>query len=177
MAQASIKDLKHSDDFKQLFIHQLNRINCTKSYLIKNLPNLAEIASFKNMQLAIMEAHDDVQKQQKRVDEIYGLLNSRPSDEGCDVVKAVIEEAYNLGNQNGKTKIINDMDIILYMRLIENMELTSFRMLKLINEFIGNDRVTQLLAECCDENIDNDRLFMLISQEYLSKKDQGQDVA
>jgi ferritin-like metal-binding protein YciE len=157
---------------EQLFIHQLNRINCTKSYLSKNLPLLAEVASFKNMKLAILETLDDVKRQQSRIDEIYKLLHSKPSDEGCEVIKAVIEEAYNLGNNSGKSKVMNDMDIILYMRLIENLELTSFRMLKLINQFIGNEQITQLVAECCDENMDNDKLFILISEEYLAEKGQ-----
>lgn len=157
-------------DVKKLFIHQLNRINCTKGYLIRNLPPLAEMASFRNMKLAIMEAHDDAKKQQSRVDEIYKQLDSEPSDEGCEVIKAVMEEAYHFGKHNGLTKIMNDMDIILYMRLIENINLTSFNMLKMINQFIGNDRVTQLLSECCDENADNDKLFKLISEEYLTEK-------
>src|SRR5580704_12590422 len=146
----------NNTDIKQLFIHQLNRINCTKGYLIRNLPALAEIAASKNMKFAILEAHDDVQKQQVRIEDIYKLLGSKASDEGCEVVKAVIEEAYHFGNHTGKPKIVNDMDIILYVRLIENIELTSFRVLKLIQGFIGNDQVIQLLAECCDENMDND---------------------
>jgi hypothetical protein len=54
--------------------------------------------------------------------------------------------------------------------LIENINLTSFNMLKMINQFIGNDRVTQLLSECCDENTENDKLFKLISEEYLTEK-------
>ena len=158
------------DSVKKLFIHQLNRINCTKGYMIRNLPALAEIASFKNLQHAILEAHEDAKKQQSRVDDIYKLLGSKPSDEGCEVIKAVIEEAFHLGKHNGLTRIMNDMDIILYMRLIENINLTSFNMLKMINQFIGNNRITQLLSECCDENADNDGLFKLISEEYLTEK-------
>jgi ferritin-like metal-binding protein YciE len=156
---------------KQLFIHQLNRMNCTKGYLIKNLPELADTASFKNLKLAISETYEDVKRQQERVDEIYILLDSKASDEGCQVIKAVIEEAYHFGDpNNGLTEIINDMDIILYMRLIENICFTSFNMLKFINQFIGNNQVTQLLSECCDENADNDKLFKLISEEYLTEK-------
>jgi len=158
------------DNVKKLFIHQLNRINCTKGYVIRNLPALAEIASFRNMQYAIMEAHEDAKKQQSRVDDMYKLLDAEPSDDGCEVIKAVIEEAYHFGQHNGLTSIMNDMDIILYMRLIENINLTSFNMLKMINQFIGNDRVTQLLSECCDENTENDKLFKLISEEYLTEK-------
>jgi len=158
------------DSIKKLFIHQLNRINCTKGYVIRNLPALAEIASSKNMKHAIMEAHDDAKRQQSRVDDIYELLGAEPSDEGCEVIKAVIEEAYHFGKHNGLTSIMNDMDVILYMRLIENINLTSFNMLKMINQFFGNERITQLLLECCDENVDNDRLFKLISEEYLTDK-------
>jgi ferritin-like metal-binding protein YciE len=155
---------------EHLFIHQLNRVNCTKGYLIRNLPLLVEMASFKNMKLAIQEDLDDVKKQQFRIDEMYKLLNSQPSDEGCEVIKSVLEEAFHLGNSIGKSTIMNDMDIILYMQLIENIELTSFRMLKLIAQFIGNDEVTQMVKECFDENIDNDKLFTLISEEYLAAK-------
>ena len=157
-------------DLKQLFIHQLNRVNCTKGYLERNLPKLQEIASFNTMKLAIREDLEDVQKQQARINEIYNLLQTKPSDEGCEVIKSVIDEAYNLNNNSGKSTIINDMDVILYMQLIENIELTSFRMLKMIAGFMGNVQITQMLTECCDENVDNDRLFTLISEEYVEKK-------
>ena len=157
-------------DLKQLLIHQLNRVNCTKGYLARNLPKLQEIASFNTMKLAIREDLEDVQKQQSRIDEIYGLLQAEPSDEGCEVIKSVIDEAYNLNNNSGKSTIINDMDVILYMQLIENIELTSFRMLKMIAGYMGNTQIIQMLTECFDENVDNDRLFTLISAEYLEKK-------
>jgi len=157
-------------DLKQLFIHQLNRVNCTKGYLARNLPKLQEIASFNTMKLAIREDLEDVQKQQSRIDEIYSLLQAEPSDEGCEVIKSIIDEAYNLNNNSGKSTIINDMDVILYMQLIENIELTSFRMLKMIAGYMGNMQISQMLTECFDENVDNDRLFTLISAEYLEKK-------
>src|ERR1700744_3067645 len=170
IATPSLKQTSKSLDLKLLFIHQLNRVNCTKGYLIKNLPILEKIASFRMMKLAIQEDLEDVKKQQLRIDEIYKLLGSKPSDEGCEVVKSVIEEAFNLSNNSGKSTIINDMDIILYTQLIENIELTSFRMLKMIADFMGNDEITQMVKECFDENVDNDNLFSLITEEYLEKK-------
>lgn len=169
MTPETISYLNHSS-LRQLFIHQLNRVNCTKSYLIRNLPKLAEVASFKTMRLAIEEDLSDVKKQQLRVDEMYKLLDAAPSDDGCEVIKSVIEEAYNLGNAAEKSTIVNDMDIILYMQIIENIECTSFRMLKLIAQYMDNKELAQKVTECFDENIDNDRLFMLISEEYLSSK-------
>ncbi|MBS1529628.1 MAG: DUF892 family protein [Bacteroidetes bacterium] len=171
-----MSDFRTNDrnEIRALVIHQLNRVNCTKGYLIRNLPDLTELATHKNLQLAIAETLEDTKKQQERVDEIYGLLNSKASDDGCEVIKAVIEEAYHFGNRNnGLTKIINDMDIILYMRLIENICLTAFNMLKHINKFLGDEQVTQLLLECCDENADNDKLFRLITEEYLTEKVQS----
>ncbi|MDB5137682.1 MAG: hypothetical protein JWP37_4285 [Mucilaginibacter sp.] len=172
MTTNTTQSLNHLD-YKQLFIHQLNRVNCTKGYLVRNLPLLEKIASFRNMQLAIMESLDDVKRQQQRIDQIYQLLNSKSSDEGCEVIKSVLEEAFNLGNNTGKSTFANDMDIILYMQLIENIESTSFRMLKLIAQFLGNGQVKQMITECFDENIDNDKLFTLISEEYLAEKNRA----
>lgn len=156
-------------DLKQVFLHQLNRVNCTKGYLARNLPTLEKTASFNTMKLAIREDLEDVIKQQLRIDEMYTLLDSKPSDEGCEVIKSVIDEAFNLNNNSGKSIVIHDMDIILYMQLIENIELTSFRMLKMIAGFMGNEPIKQMVTECFDENVDNDRLFTLISEEYLEK--------
>jgi len=164
------KEAANHLDLKLLFAHQLNRVNCTKGHLIRNLPVLEEIASFRNMKLAIQEDLDDVKKQQVRIDETYKLLGAKASDEGCEVIKSVIEEAFNLNNNSGKSTIINDMDIILYMQLIENIELTSFRMLKMIAGFMGNEEITRMITECFDENVDNDKLFTLITEEYLAKK-------
>ena len=122
------------------------------------------------MKLAIREDLEDVQKQQSRIDEIYSLLQAEPSDEGCEVIKSIIDEAYNLNNNSGKSTILNDMYVMLYMQLIDNIELTSFRMLKMIAGYMGNKQISQMLTECFDENVDNDRLFTLISAEYLEKK-------
>lgn len=157
-------------NLRQLFIHQLNRVNCTKSYLVRNLPKLSQLASFKTMQLAIEEDISDVKKQQLRIEEMYKLLDAQPSDDGCEVIKSVIEEAYHLGHAANKPTIVNDMDIILYMQLIENIEFTSFRMLKLIAQYMDNGDLSQRITECFDEHVDNSHLFMLISEEYLSKK-------
>ena len=120
------KQSQNLPDLKILFIHQLNRVNCTKGYLIRNLPILEEIASFKNMKLAIQEDLDDVKKQQVRIDKMYSMLHSKASDEGCDVIKSVIEEAFNLGNNAGKSTIVNDMDIILYMQTLYNILLQRY---------------------------------------------------
>ena len=157
-------------DIRNLFIHQLNRINCTKGYLNRNLPALEEIASFKNMKLAIQENIDDVKNQQLRIDKMYSMLGAKASDEGCEVIKAVLEEAFKLGQNQGKLAMVTDIDIILYMQLIQNIELTSFRMLKLIARYMGDERIEQMVKECSDENMDNDELFTLICAEYLAEK-------
>jgi ferritin-like metal-binding protein YciE len=164
---AGISPKLSPDELKSLFIHQLNRINCAKGYLIRNLPDLKEIAFSNQLKLAIREDLEDVKKQLARVEEIYDKFNSKPSDEGCEVLKAVIEQAYKLGEHTGKTAIINDMDIILYMQLIEHIEMTTYRMLKLLAGCMNDTEVEQMILECFHETVDNDKLFLMISEDYL----------
>jgi ferritin-like metal-binding protein YciE len=165
--QAGTSPKLSPEQFKKLFIHQLNRINCAKGYLIKNLPALKIIASFQMLKLAIQEDLDDVKKQLLRVQDIYELLDAKASDEGCEVLIAVIEQAYKLSENEGKTSIITDMDIILYLQLIEHIEMTTYRMLKMIATYLGNKQIEQMILECFHETEDNDLLYELIAEEYL----------
>jgi len=156
-------------EIRLLIIHELNRVNCAKNYLIRHLPHLIELASFKSLQLAMQEILDDVKKQQWRILGIYELLHAQPSEEGCEVIKTVIEEAYKLGNRDSKILVINDLDIIMYMQIIEHIEMTTCRMLKTLTNYWDDPQVKQLIVECFDENLDNDRLYTLITREFLDK--------
>lgn len=153
-----------------MLVHELNRVYCAKNHLERHLPNLIELASFRSLQLAMQEIYDDVKKQHWRVLGIYELLHATPSEEGCDVIKAVINEAYKLGNRDSKTMVVNDLDIILYMQIIEHIEMATCRLLRTLSVYWEDEQVRQLITECFDENKDNDRLYSLITSEFLEKK-------
>ncbi|QKJ29533.1 DUF892 family protein [Mucilaginibacter mali] len=158
---------------KHLFTHNLNKLYYGKLYIKNNLPHLTETASFKALQLALQELHDDVEKHLARLEEIYKVMNITPSDEECIPVKAIFKETFALEKKGIGMELLGDMNIMLYMQLIEHININAFRMLRILAKALKLEDMEQLLLESFDESIDDDRLFMLITNEYLST--QGYD--
>ncbi|MDN3580951.1 DUF892 family protein [Mucilaginibacter flavus] len=160
----------HLDPYllKQVFVHNLNRIYFGKCYLNKNLENIIGLASFSNLKLAINEFWSDIKKQIIRMDEVYTYMGEIPSDKNCNPIKAIVKDEFCLDEKQAIT-VLSDMDIIMYIQLLEHVNITSCRMLMMVAKLLKYDKVTQLLTECFDESVDNDRLFMIISKEYLTE--------
>ena len=153
---------------KHLFTHHLNKLYYGKLYIKNNLAHLIEVASFKALQLALQELQDDVEKHLNRLDEVYNTLNTNPSDEECIPVKAIFKETFALEKKGIGMELLGDMNIMLYMQLIEHINITAFRMLRILGKELQLNDIEQLLLEGFDESIDDDRLFMMITNEYLS---------
>jgi ferritin-like metal-binding protein YciE len=153
---------------KQVFVHNLNRIYFGKCYLNNNLQNISNLASFSNLKLAINEFWGDIKKQIIRMDEVYKYMGEIPSDKNCNPIKAIVKDEFCLDEKQAIT-VLSDMDIIMYIQLLEHVNITSCRMLMMVAKLLKYDKVTQLLTECFDESIDNDHLFMIISKEYLTE--------
>jgi ferritin-like metal-binding protein YciE len=156
---------------KHLFTHNLNKLYYGKLYIKNNLEHLIEVASFKALQLALQELQDDINKQLSRLDEIYQVMDITPSDEECIPVKAIFKETFALEKKGIGEELLGDMNIMLYMQLIEHINITAFRMLRILAKALKLADIEQLLLESFDESIDDDRLFMMITNEYLSTQD------
>lgn len=154
---------------KQVFVHNLNRIYFGKCYLDKNLEHIISLASFHNLQLAIHEFWGDVKNQIARMEEVYTYMGEIPSDKNCNPIKSIIRDEFCLDEKQAIT-VLSDLDIIMYLQVLEHINITSCRMLMMVAKLLKYEKVNQLLTECFDESKDNDNLFMIISKEYLTEE-------
>jgi ferritin-like metal-binding protein YciE len=152
---------------KYLFTHNLNKLYYGKRYMQDNLPHLIEIASFKALQLALEELQEDINKHITRLDEIYATAGVTPSDEECIPIKAIFKETFILEKKGIGRELLGDMDVMLYMQLIEHINITAYRTLRIVAKALKLTEIEQLLIESFDESIEDDRLFMMITNEYL----------
>jgi ferritin-like metal-binding protein YciE len=150
----------------KVFVHNLNRIYFAKCYLDRKMPNLIEMASFKGLQLGMDEFWADVKKQIARMEMIYKIINELPSDKNCNPLKAIIKDEFCLEQKN-EMAILQDMDLIMYMQMLEHINIATYGLLKTVAHQLNYDHIEQLLQECFDECVDNDDLFDLIAKEYI----------
>ncbi|RWY50887.1 DUF892 family protein [Mucilaginibacter gilvus] len=156
----------NDDLLKEVFHHHLNRIYNGKCFLYKTLPALNALASFKGLQLAIDEFGEDVLKQIVRMKSIYALLGETPVDNECNPITNIIKDEFCL-DENQTVPLLNDLDLMLYMQLLEHVNITSYRMLIMISKTLKHDNIIQMLKESFDESQENDKLFTLIAKEYV----------
>jgi ferritin-like metal-binding protein YciE len=152
-----------------IFIYNLNRLYFGKRYLDGKMKELIESASFPNLQLALTEMWDDVRHQIGRMDEIWHMINETPSDEQCNPIKAIVNDDF-FNCRESATPILKDIDIILYVQLLEHANITAYRMMKILGHTFQNQEIDQLLIECFDESVEDDRLFVMVTEEYIGKK-------
>ncbi|MBK0378665.1 DUF892 family protein [Mucilaginibacter segetis] len=152
---------------KNIFLHHLHRIYNGKCFLYKNIAHLKSLASFKGLQLAINEFGEDVKKQIERMEEIYTLIDEKPVNDDCNPIKSIIKDEFCL-DENQTIPVLNDLDLMLYVQLLEHVNITSFRMLIMIASMLELADVKQLLIENFDEAKENDKLFALIAKEYIT---------
>ena len=157
-----------NDQLRQTFVHNLNRMYFGKLFLSQKMDELIKIASFKALKLALTEMSQDVINQINRMSEMYSLINERPTNEKNNPIKAIVKDEFCL-NTTGDMPVLNDMDIILYVQILEHINITAYRMMKMTAPILNNIKVEQLLTECFDESVDDDQLFVLITKEYINK--------
>jgi ferritin-like metal-binding protein YciE len=152
---------------KQIFLHHLTRIYNGKRFLRERTPHLIELASFEALKLAVKEFGGDVKKQIERMEDIYKLIGETPSPEVCNPIRSIVKDEFCLDHDQD-VSLLNDLDLMLYLQILEHINITSYRMLIMIAKLLKYDEVKQLLTENFDESADNDQLFTLIAKEYIT---------
>lgn len=149
------------------FTDHLNRICCAKTHLVKRLPEAAEQAHFRDVRLAVEETIADVEKQIKRMNEIFNLLSAEQSEENCYGMTALLDEALMAIHHHADDAALRDMAILFYLQNIESIEQASFQVLQMAAVKLHNPQVSQLLKENHDESKEDRALLLLLTSKYL----------
>jgi ferritin-like metal-binding protein YciE len=163
---SSLTEKLNDAQLRKVFVHNLNRMYFGKLFLSRKMGPLIEVASFKALKAALTEMYEDVINQINRMAEMYTLINERPFNEKNNPIKSIIKDDFCL-NTTGDMPILNDMDIILYVQILEHINITAYRLMKMTAPVLNNKKVEQLLTECFDESVEDDQLFVLIAKEYI----------
>jgi ferritin-like metal-binding protein YciE len=153
--------------YTPLFSDQLGAMHCALSHLSLNLSELDGLASFKDLQFAIVESLEDTNRQIIRIEAIANTFNITISDQNCLGMKAIVQETYLAVGRTELDSLACDMAMIFYLHIIKHVEVGAYRTLLIAANKLGYDQAKMLLTENMDEVKDNDRLFLLISRQYL----------
>jgi len=158
-----------SKKLRQFFISHLNRIYYAKAHLVQWLPKLQDEVHFSDLQMAIRETVDDVEKQIARMEVIYELLDAEISKGSINGLTGLVDDAFEAIREQAGEAELRDMSIIFYLQNIESVEMASFQILQMAAVKLRNKQVKQLLLENYDEAKADRTLLLLIASKYLTK--------
>ena len=136
---------------RKYFLGHLNRVCCAKSHLVERFPELSEFANFKDVRSAIIETMADVENQIVRMQTIFTLLGSTPTDKDCNSMASLLEEAFEAVHELDDDVVLRDMAILFYMQSIESIEMASYQVLRMAAVKFRNSEINQLLLINFDE--------------------------
>ncbi|MFD0794468.1 DUF892 family protein [Mucilaginibacter litoreus] len=158
----------NEQSLKKVFLTNLSNIYSIKSYLIDNLPLMAESATFIDLKNAILESVDEIRIQLLRIESIFKILNETYHPGRCLGIKAFIIEAYRAATEPGVTNFEADFTILYHLRALEALESACYDSLYDMARSMPNPDMSTLLKHNLDMANDSGNLYKLITKEYLN---------
>lgn len=155
------------EQLRKYFVGHLDRIYCAKTHLIERLPEAAQAATFKELNLAVNETIDDVELQMERMDEIFTLLGSASKNATCNGMAALLDEAFEAIHDPSADEAIRDLSILFYLQNIESIEMASFQVLQMAAVRFHNPNISLLLKINYNEAKEDRALMLLLTAKYL----------
>lgn len=157
----------NSEKLKFFFITHLDRIYAAKKHLVAKLPLLAAEAQFTDLEKAIQDTVQNIEKQIARMQMIYTLLDAEVADGSIRGLIGMIDDAFEaIKNQNGEPAL-QDLSIIFYLQNIESVEMASFQILRMTAVQLKNKQVSILLDENYEEARSDRTLLLMLSSKYF----------
>jgi ferritin-like metal-binding protein YciE len=153
---------------RKIFLMQLSNIYSIKTYLVANLPLMAQAATFKDLEHAILETIDDIRLQLLRMDAIYDIINETYHHRQCVGVRALTMEAYVISKAPGMSKLETDLYMLYHLNMLESLEISCFTALHTLSLAMPNKDMALLIKQNLDMAKDNKELYEMISREYIN---------
>jgi len=156
-----------AEKLKTFFISHLDRVYAAKAHLVSKLPQLENEVYFRDLQLAIRETVEDVEKQMARMELIYELLDMPIGKGSIHGLTGLVDDAFESIREQAGEAELRDMSILFYLQNIESVEMASFQILQIAAVKLKNKQIKQLLLENFDEAKADRALLMLIAAKYV----------
>lgn len=150
------------------FVVHLNKIYTAKTHLISSLVTLEEEAHFSDLKKGIRETIDDVQKQQKRMEQIYQRLGTENSEKSSRGMLGLIKDSFEEIRQRSGQPILRDLSMLFYLHNIESIEMASFQLLQMVAVKMKDDEIKRLVRENYEDAKAGRTLLLLITTKYLT---------
>jgi ferritin-like metal-binding protein YciE len=153
-------DIKSMDD---LFLHTLQDIYYAENQIVKNLPDMIDKATNRELQSGLTAHLEETRKQVERLEQVFEKLGEKPKATDCPAMDGILEEADEIAG-DVEDKQVLDAALIGAAQAVEHYEISRYGTLIAWAEALGHDDVVRLLNTNLNEEKAADKKLSSIAE-------------
>jgi ferritin-like metal-binding protein YciE len=151
---------------QKLFTNEVADLYDAEQQILKALPKLIDECSSGELRQALQEHLTVTKRQVTRLEQIFRELGEKPSKK-CKGMAGIISEGEEVLKEDLEDST-KDAGIIGAAQKVEHYEIASYGTARTLAEFLGNDRVAQLLEETLAEEKEADARLTEIAESSIN---------
>ena len=152
---------------QKLLTDELQDIYDAEHQLVKAIPKLIEAANSPELQQALKEHLSVTQQQVTRLEQVFQQLGEKAQRKPCKGMAGIVSEGQEMLEEDLEESTM-DAAIIGAAQKVEHYEIASYGTARTLAEYVGNDRVAELLQQTLDEEKEADELLTQIAESSIN---------
>lgn len=154
------KDLKQLDD---LFEDTLKDIYFAEKKIVATLPKMAKAAVSSELKQAFEKHKIESEGQVKRLEEVFGLIDTKPQAKTCDAIMGIVKEGESIiAEYKGSPAL--DAALIAVAQAVEHYEMSRYGALKSWADELGMREAVTLLDATLQEERATDKALTQLAE-------------
>ena len=152
-----------------LFLETLKDLYYVENKLVKTLPKMAAKATAGELKQAIEDHLTETETHVKRLEQVFELLDERPSAKTCEALEGLLKEAEEVTGEIEDAETL-DAAIISSCQTVEHYEIARYGTLACWASEIGNPDIAELLEQTLEEEKEADEKLSEIAEDSINQR-------
>jgi len=160
---------------RELFTDELKDMYSAEKQAVRAYPRIAKVVQSAELKQALQEHLEQTKQHVERLDQVFEILEKRPTGKTCKGMKGLLEEASEKVDEIEKGSIL-DAALIGALQRVEHYEISAYGTVATLAEAMGENDIHELLAETLQEEKATDQRLTEVSMTVNSEAlEEGQE--
>ncbi len=148
---------------QDLFVEQLRDMYYAEKQMVKSLTKMVKKASSDKLKKSFEDHLSETEKQVERLEQVFEKLELTARGKTCHAMDGIIDEAKEIMNEDAEPSVL-DAGLIAAAQKGEHYEIASYGTLRTYADMLGYKKISALLQETLDEEINTDKKLTKLAQ-------------
>ncbi len=160
---------------EKFFLDQLKDIYYAEQQLLKALNEMKSASTTEELEDAFENHHKQTERQIKRLEKVFQLLNEKPEGKKCEAMDGLIKEGKTIINETMEGSMTRDAALIIAAQKVEHYEIATYGGLVQLAITLGKHRAAALLDKTLQEEEETDQLLTFIAESHINFEAEEED--